>query len=347
MTQESKIVKITPIDEVFSITWNLHKRCNNDCMYCGEFLHDSISPVKSLEELQSQWKQIFEKTRHIGRKYKVSFTGGEPVINKNFMPLVGWLQQNYSPYLDSLRLTSNGTASKEYYLKIFKDLVSLTLSTHTESFNIDRFIDTAVACNQYAKQHPEKSFMVNIMEEYWALDIIKQLIDRLQQHQIRFSINKINYHRTGNRSYPIFIVNKQPVPRTDLAYSDQIIEQVHQQIQEHANLKNIPKDEFYNIEIEYEDGSTIKTYATRLNFLGLNKFKGWSCHAGLYRLNIASTGEVFDGECYNQSLGHLSDASFQLRTEPGVCKLKKCTGNPDDIMVLKTSVNLQGSTKIT
>lgn len=345
MTQESKIVKITPIEDVFAITWNLHKRCNNDCMYCGEFLHDATSPVKSLEQLQSDWIQVYEKTKHVGKKYRISFTGGEPVINKNFMPFVHWLHENYNQYFNSMRLTSNGTASKEYYLKIFKDLTSITLSTHTESsvFDVDRFVDIAVACNAFAQQYPEKSFMVNIMEEYWAVDTIKQLIDKLKHHNIRFSINRINYHRSGSRKYPVFIVNKQSVARPDLGHSDQVVEQAHKQIQDYIDLKSIPQDEFYNVEVEYDDGSTIKTYATRLNFLELNKFKGWTCYAGYYRINIASTGEVFDGECYNQSLGNLVDRSFQLRTGPGLCRLDRCTGNPDDIMINKNSDITPGS----
>ena len=95
---DAKIISLTPIEEVFSITWNLHKRCNNDCMYCGDFLHDQVSPVSSLETLQGHWQQIFEKTKHIGRLYKISFTGGEPVINKNFMPFVSWLRENYGEH---------------------------------------------------------------------------------------------------------------------------------------------------------------------------------------------------------------------------------------------------------
>ena len=347
----SAIVKITPIENVFSITWNLHKRCNNDCMYCGEFLHDATSPVKSLEQLQSDWLQVFDKTKHLNMKYKISFTGGEPVINKNFMPFVHWLQKNYSTYLNSVRLTSNGTASKDYYLKIFQDLTSITLSTQTESFmfDVDRMVDIAVACDGFAKQHPEKFFMVNIMEEYWALDTIKKLIDKLKQNNIRFSLNRINYHRAGNRSYPIFTQkNKQTVHRNDLLYSAEIVEKVHQEIQEYVNLKSIPQDEFYNVEIGYEDGSTAKTYATRLNFLNLNRFKDWHCYAGVHRINIASTGEVFVGECYNESLGSLADNSFQLRTTPGICVQDKCTGNPDDIMIPKQkNKNFTGNNNIT
>lgn len=333
--QEPKIVKITPIEDIFSITWNLHKRCNNDCMYCGEFLHDATSPVKSLEELQSQWLQIFNKTKHINKKYKISFTGGEAVINKNFMPFVSWLQENYAQYLHRTLLTSNGNASKDYYLKIFKDLSGLTLSTHTENFDIDRFMDIAINCDIFAKQHPGKFFMVNLMEEYWALDTIKQLIDRLSEHNIRFNLAKIEYNRKGSRDYPIFIVNKKPVPRPDLLKTEDAINQTHQALQEYTNIKKIPQDQFYNVEVEHDDQSTIKTYAARLNFLGLDHFTGWRCYAGLHRINITAHGEVFDGECYNESLGNLNDGSFQLRTEPGICRRATCTGNPDDVMVHK------------
>lgn len=330
------IIKITPIEDVFSITWNLHKRCNNNCMYCGEFLHDNVSPVKSLETLQQYWIQVFEKTKHIGKPYKISFTGGEPTINKNFLPFVEWLKLHYSQYLNSVRLTSNGTASANYYVKLFEHLSSLTLSTHTESFNFEKFTQSALTCHQYAQSNPDKFFMVNIMEEYWAVDIIKQLIDFFRQHNIKFSLNKINYHRKGSRTFPIFIKDRVPTPRPDLEYDSNYTQTVHKQLQEYAGLTDIPEDEFYNITVDYSDGSSIKTYATRLNFLGLNKFQGWKCHAGLYRINIGSSGTVYDGECYNEILGSLEDNTFQLRNTPGICLQKNCTGNPDDIMIPKS-----------
>lgn len=335
MASGLKIVKITPIENVFSITWNMHKRCNNDCMYCGDQLHDNHSPVMPLADLQQHWIQIFEKTKHLNLPYKISITGGEAVINKDFKPFVTWLSENYQSQIKTIGVTSNGTSSKNYYLELFKKLTFLTLSTHTETMDVARFIDIAIACNAYTQATPGKFFMVNIMEEYWAVDTIKQLIDMCEEHKIRYSINRIDYYRPGAKQYPVFVINKQNVPRPDLQKSNAVIEQAHQEIQNYAKLHSVPQDYYYNVELEYDDHTTVKTYATRLKFLGFDKFNGWQCSAGSKRISIASDTSVYSGECNNSFLGKLQDNSFQLLSGPSQCLRAVCTGNPDDLMIDK------------
>lgn len=335
MADQLKIVKITPVENVFSITWNMHKRCNNDCMYCGEQLHDNYSPVTPLAELQQQWIQIFEKTKHLDLPYKISITGGEAVINKDFKPFVTWLFDNYQSQIKTIGVTSNGTSSKSYYLELFKKLTFLTLSTHTESINLERFIETAIACNAYASETQGKFFMVNIMEEYWAVDTIKKLIDMCKEHQIRYSINRIDYYRTGAKQYPVFVINKQNVPRPDLLKSKEVIDRAHKEIQDYVKLHSVPHDHYYNVELTYDDQSTIKTYATRLKFLGFDKFQDWQCSAGSKRISITPDTSVYSGECNNRLLGKLSDNSFQLLSGPDRCLRAVCTGNPDDLMIDK------------
>ena len=49
---------------------------------------------------------------------------------------------------------------------------------------------------------PRKSFHVNIMNEYWNRDRIELYRKWLDNHEISYSVNEINYqHKT--REYPI------------------------------------------------------------------------------------------------------------------------------------------------
>jgi MoaA/NifB/PqqE/SkfB family radical SAM enzyme len=336
-----KIVKLTPTELDFAVTWMLHKRCNNDCMYCGEEHHNDSSSVLTLEELKSYWIQIFEKTKHVELPYVIAFTGGEPIINKDFKPFVAWLDKNYSPYIKKIGVTTNGSGSKKYYLELFKHLTFMTISTHSESFSFDfeRFCETIIACNQYAASTPGKIFFVNIMEEYWAVDLIKKLIDVCQENNIKFSLNAIGWNRRGARSYPILIQNRTKIHKTELTVSPEIVNLAHKEIQDYVQLYSIPKDEHYNVEVEYDDGSSIKTFATRLNFLDLNYFKDWECYAGYHRISINDDSSVYVGECKGQFLGKLSDSSFKLLDGPCTCSRIRCTGNPMDLMLAKSIKN--------
>ena len=119
----TKIIKITPVEDTFTVTWTMHVRCNYDCMYCPPSRHDDYSELPSLENLQSKWQQIYDKTSHIGRPYKIVLSGGEPTANKNLLPFVVWLRTTFKEKIHSIGMVSNGSASANHYLKLFEYLI--------------------------------------------------------------------------------------------------------------------------------------------------------------------------------------------------------------------------------
>jgi hypothetical protein len=44
-------------------------------------------------------------------QYKIAFTGGEVTANKDFLPFLEWLRDNYNKYLSQLLITTNGSAT--------------------------------------------------------------------------------------------------------------------------------------------------------------------------------------------------------------------------------------------
>jgi MoaA/NifB/PqqE/SkfB family radical SAM enzyme len=130
----NKIIKIEPIPKYYSITWMLGAFCNYDCMYCPRELHDATSRPHDLDTMQTVWRNIYEKTKHLGLKYKVSFTGGEVTANKNFLSLVEWLRNTYDD-IAMIVITTNGSASANYYSNLAKVVESISFSTHSEFMN--------------------------------------------------------------------------------------------------------------------------------------------------------------------------------------------------------------------
>jgi molybdenum cofactor biosynthesis enzyme MoaA len=189
--QDEKIISVTPVPEYFSLTWMLGSRCNYDCMYCPTELHDSTSRPHDLATMQQVWRNIYNKTQHKNLPYKISFTGGEVTANKNFLPLVEWLRTNYSD-VAMILLTTNGSASQQYYKKLANVVNSISFSTHSEFMDEKKFFDTVLAINQVMIR-PAKSVHVNIMNEQWNQDRIKLYQQWLDKHNISHSINEINY----------------------------------------------------------------------------------------------------------------------------------------------------------
>jgi len=195
-----RVVQVEPTENYFSLNWEIGIRCNYDCMYCSPNSHDNSSKHHSLEKLQQAWISIYDKTHHRNLPYKISFTGGELTTNKNFLPFVDWLREHYNQHLFKLMLTTNGSATYKYYFKLFKVMDNIAFSVHSEFINETRFFDMIIKLKNSIDS--TKFLQVAIMDEFWNQDRIPKYVELLNQHDISYTVNKINYsHQT--RSYPI------------------------------------------------------------------------------------------------------------------------------------------------
>jgi len=208
----SDIVSVDPLRDYFHITWTIQTRCNYDCMYCSTELHDSDSAIVSLSELQQRWIVLYEKTKHRNKKYNIQIAGGEPTVNKNLIPFVEWLMQEYSNQVAYIGVSTNGSASKNYYLNLFKYISGLVFSTHTEHIDEDKFFDTAKACAKYAVYN-KKLFEINIMNEPWATEHIERFVNTCQKFRIDYAIYNIDMSMK-TRDYPIFKIKSDATTTT-------------------------------------------------------------------------------------------------------------------------------------
>lgn len=186
----NSIVKIDPIPKYFSITWMLGSRCNYECMYCPSELNDKTSQHHDIDTLKSLFQQILQKTKHQGLGYKISFTGGEVTTNKNFLPFLEWIKT--LPHQTKFFLTTNGSASLNFYKRLAKVVDGITFSTHSEFIDEKKFFTIVRDLNKIMTR-PEKSLHVNIMDEYWNQDRIKLYENFCKDHVISYSINRIDY----------------------------------------------------------------------------------------------------------------------------------------------------------
>lgn len=128
-----EILAVESSNRVFSINWNLGKRCNYDCSYCPADVHDNFSPHVTFE----QFKKGFDNLRsQIDKKIKITFTGGEPTINPDYYDIVDYAVANNSEVVTNTNGTGNITK-----LKRLMQAGGLHISVHTEFFNQDRLAD--------------------------------------------------------------------------------------------------------------------------------------------------------------------------------------------------------------
>jgi len=186
-----KIIQVEPIEPYVSLTWMIGSRCNYECVYCPPDLNDKTSAHPDLEKLKTSWLLFYEKTKHLNLPYKISFTGGEVTANKSFLPLIEYLNiENFN--IKQLIVTTNGSASENYYQQLANMVTDISFSTHSEFFNEADFFIKVHAIDKIMIR-PEKSVHVNIMDEWWNKDRIPLYQAWLDKHNISHSVNKIDY----------------------------------------------------------------------------------------------------------------------------------------------------------
>ncbi len=188
----NKIIRVEPTTPMVSLTWMIGSRCNYDCMYCPSELHDVTSAHPDLDKLKSAWASLYNRTKHLNMPYKLSFTGGEVTANKQFLPLIEYLKSNHN--IGQITVTTNGSASVNYYTRLAGLVNSISFSTHSEFFNEQEFFDKVNAINTIMIR-PEKSVHVNIMDEYWNRDRTAMYTRWLEKNNISHSVNTLDYSK--------------------------------------------------------------------------------------------------------------------------------------------------------
>lgn len=166
-------------------------RCNYACSYCPSELHDDFSPHPDLDKLKIVWQKFHDKTQHTNLPYKIAFTGGEVTANKSFLPLIEHLRGNFN--IQQIIVTTNGSASTDYYLRLGKLVDAISFSIHSEFWDEIKFFETVKAVNKIMIR-PEKSCHVNIMDEIWNRQNFPKYQKFLVANNISHSINLINDH---------------------------------------------------------------------------------------------------------------------------------------------------------
>jgi len=88
----------------FDVQWHITDRCNLRCTHC--YMED-YQYEPSLEELKDFYGKVKQLPKKNGLKLDISITGGEPLISRNFFPLLNFLAKD--PDIAELSVLTNGT----------------------------------------------------------------------------------------------------------------------------------------------------------------------------------------------------------------------------------------------
>ena len=160
------------------IEWNMGKRCNFDCSYCGSDLHDNTSKHMPLEKFEYAIKTMREFYKD--KRIRMSLTGGEPFVHPKILDILS-LFKKYK--VDETSIISNGSVPLEKYVKALEYIDNIIFSWHFEHLRIDHMKSVLLGLKDKAK-HTH----VHLMYLPGRLDEVKGVVDWLQQNDIQYII---------------------------------------------------------------------------------------------------------------------------------------------------------------
>jgi MoaA/NifB/PqqE/SkfB family radical SAM enzyme len=269
------------------VEWNLGKRCNYDCSYCPSVIHDNSSPHTDIKIL----KLVVDKLASLPKNIRISFTGGEPAVHPKIEELLDYCKEKGISWIN---LTSNGTRTHEWYLNQ-PSIDHIVFSLHFE-YDWNKILDTITNYSIFT----QKPFFVNVMAHHQKMEDVRTAVTYLDTVGIKYAVRRIRWTEADHNIFD------------DLRYDADDLTWLLEQ--DATADYNCVVDNIRNV------------HANDVIKLHMNKFKGWSCSAGVESLMINWDGDVHRATCrVGGSLGNIYDGTFLAPVAPITCSRDWCT----------------------
>ena len=299
-----KVTSRYPHQSTIKIEWNLGKRCNYDCSYCPSSIHDNTSPHTDIAIL----KATVDKLMTLGKPIRLSFTGGEPCVHPKFAELVKYCKHIGISWIS---VTTNGTLPYEFYSNLPVD--QYVFSIHLE-YDWKRVFNTVESMN--LSSHTK--VIAQIMAHHDYMDAVVQLRAKCLLAHIPNTVRRIRWTEGDHDLFDDMRYNTNDLDFIKECESTVEANTVVWLNKEHAQLL-------------YHANDMIKNHQ--------NKFKSWTCNAGIESLMINWDGDVHRATCrVGGSLGNIYEGNFVAPSEPIICDRNFCTCAAD---IPLTKVNAQ------
>jgi len=289
------------------IEWNIGKRCNFDCSYCGDMLHDHSSKHLPLEKFDHVLKTMRE---FYANKYmRMSFTGGEPFVHPKILEVLALCSTHK---IDQVSTITNGSLPLKKYQQALELIKHLIFSWHFEFLRVDHMKHVLTNLDR-------DRIKVHLMYLPGRIQEVKDVIKWLDDNGINYIIRRIrpltnnegkfNSPGSSGMNFDGFGTYSGAVGY----YSNEELE----------HLGSLKAGKFNNCEFFTKE----ERWLDNVNTLTKNKwnsFKHWHCMAGIESLYINSIGNIYRATCKQGGVLGNIETGFQLQEDPILCAKQWC-----------------------
>jgi MoaA/NifB/PqqE/SkfB family radical SAM enzyme len=285
-----KITSRWPHQNTIKIEWNLSKRCNYDCSYCPAEIHDNVSPHTDIEILKSAVNRLAT----LNKPLRISFTGGEPCVHPKFKELIDYTKWKTNAWIN---VTTNGTLPKEFYEKLDVDQYVFSLNYE---YDWRRVLSTIT----HLHERREHKFLVHVMAHHDYMKQVKDTVMYLKEYSMPCAIRRLRWTQGDHDLFD------------DMRY--------------HPDDLNWIKEQSATVQGNCVIDDSQIIHSNDVIKLHLNKYKDWTCAAGIESLMINWDGDVHRATCrVGGSLGNIYNNTFVPVEDPVTCTRNFCTCSSD------------------
>ena len=291
------------------IEWNMGRRCNFDCSYCGADLHDNKSKHLPFEKFDDAVRTMREF--YADKQIRMSLTGGEPFVHPRILDIL----QLFPKYgVDEVSTITNGSLPLKKYQTALEYIDNLIFSWHFEFLRVDHMKHVLSNLNR-------KQVKVHLMYLPGQLEEIKGVVDWLNDNNVKFNVRRIRPMtnlQTGEVNKPY----SSGMKFAGIQYGG--AENYYSQ-EELDYLKTFNKAG--TAELNCELFTKQEQWLDNVNTLTKNKwntFKRWKCMAGIETLMIDNDGSVYRATCKQGGVLGNIETGFTLEEDPVLCMKQWC-----------------------
>jgi hypothetical protein len=301
-----EFVKIINTQKIRHVEMRIGNFCNFDCSFCHSDFKDGSRRPLSLDLYKKTISNLLDDST-IPTLFTIQ--GGEPTLYAQLDEFLKFIKSKGG----YVQLFSNGSRTIRWWTEFLpKKLIDRLIITHHPEQNADPD-HTATVLNMAKELSVDATCSVTIVKDVFEKSVIHA--DKIVSLVSNLEVTII------------------PVIHSELSYDiHQVytIEQLEIIKNKNKEFKGSLKDGFV---VKTFFGSTIcqephgqwhRRYGQTMQILNENKFKGWECDAGIYRL-VIETDEAYKAMCrVDGVIGKVSEGNIKYFDKPTTCQINDC-----------------------
>jgi hypothetical protein len=205
--------------------------------------------------------------------------------------------------IEFISVTTNGTRPTSYYRALPVD--QIVFSVHFE-YDWQKLLNTIL--HLYASGNDKLTVshrgIIQLMAHQDKMTHVRNFVETLDFYKLPYNIRRVRWTEGDHDLFD------------DMKYDQKDLDWIL------ANDSTVEP----NTILWYKEKETEMMHANDIIKKNLNKYKGWSCNAGIESLMINWDGEVHRATCrVGGTLGNIYSNSFSIPVEPVICDRNYCT----------------------